>query len=181
MSTISPDSGPQKWTIDSSHSSIDFSVKHMGVFTVRGSLGAVTGAAETDGSTITSASLSIDIAGITTGNEQRDAHLKSADFLDVEKFPAMEFKSNSVEKISDAEYSLTGDLTIVGKTAPITIKVEIVPPVKDPWGNTRSGVTGAGKLLRSTYGITYNATLETGHFLIGDEISFTFDIQATAG
>jgi polyisoprenoid-binding protein YceI len=123
-------------------------------------------------------SLSIDATGITTNNEQRDGHVKSADFLNVEQFPTFEFKSSSVDKKGDTEYALTGDLTIAGKTAPITVDVEVVAPVKDPWGNTRSGATGTGKLLRSVYGITYNATLETGHLMISDEIKFTFDIQA---
>ena len=173
----SPASGIVNWNIDSTHSSIDFSVKHMGVFTVRGSLGTVTGTAATVDGTVTAVNLSIDATGINTGNEQRDGHLKSADFLNVEANPTFDFKSTSVVKKGDAEYAVTGDLTINGTTAPITVQVEVVPPVKDPWGNTRSGATGSGKLLRSVFGITYNAVMETGHVLISDEIKFTFDIQ----
>jgi len=168
------------WNIDTTHSSIDFSVKHMGVFTVRGSLGAITGAVETVDDTLTSLNLTIDANGITTNNEQRDAHLKSADFLNTEQNPNFTFVSTAVEKKSETEYSVTGDLTINGTTAATTVEVEVVPPVKDPWGNTRSGATGSGTLLRSAHGITYNAVLETGHLLISDEIKFTFDIQGVS-
>jgi len=181
MSTITPESGTPTWNIDSSHSSIHFSIKHMGVFTVRGSLGTLTGTAETNDTTLSNVSLSIDVTGISTGNDQRDGHLKSADFLNVEANPTIEFKSTAIDKKGDLEYSITGDLTIAGTTAPITVDVEVVPPVKDPWGATRSGATGSGMLRRSTYGMTYNSVLESGHVLIADEVKFTFDIQAVTG
>ena len=168
------------WNIDSSHSSIDFTVKHMGLFTVRGSLGTISGCATTDGEAITGATLSIDISTISTGNEQRDAHVKSADFLNVAEFPTVEFKSTSVEAKGDSEFAVTGDFTLHGVTKSITLTVSAVAPVKDPWGNSRAGVTGSGTLLRSEYGLTYNSVLETGHALISDEIKFTFDIQAVA-
>ena len=178
MSTISPETESLTWNFDSSHSSIDFSVKHMGVFTVRGSLGAITGTAESTAGNLTSVNFSVDLTGITTGNEQRDGHLKSADFLNVDENPAAEFKSTSVEKKSDSEYSVTGDFTLHGVTKSVTVAIEAVAPVKDPWGNTRTGATGSGILLRSDYGLTYNSVLETGHALISDEVKFTFDLQA---
>jgi len=168
---------PQNWNIDSTHSSIDFSVKHMGVFTVRGALGTVSGTATTDGDSVTSVALSIDITAISTNNEQRDGHLKSPDFLDVEKNPTIEFKSTAIAASGDG-YSVTGDLTLAGQTHPITVEVELVPPVKDPWGNTRSGATGSGVLSRKEWGLNYNSVLDTGHALISDDVKFTFDIQA---
>ena len=168
------------WNIDSTHSSIDFSVKHLGVFTVRGSLGAISGTAETTDDVLTGLSLSIDATGITTNHEQRDAHLKSADFLNVEQNPTFTFVGTSIVKTGDAEYSVTGDLTINGTTAPTTVEVEVVPPVTDPWGNNRAGANGKGTLLRSAHGVTYNAVLETGHLMISDEIKFTFDIQGVS-
>ncbi len=168
------------WNLDSTHSSIDFTVKHMGLFTVRGSLGTITGSATTEEEALTGVTLSIDISVISTGNEQRDGHLKSPDFLDVAQFPTVEFKSTSVEAKGGADYSVSGDLTIHGITKPVTLAVSTVPPVKDPWGNTRAGVTGSGTLLRSEYGLTYNSVMETGHALISDEIKFTFDVQAVS-
>ena len=181
MSTITPETGSLNWNIDPAHSSVEFSVKHMGVFTVRGTLGEVTGVAETQNGSLTSVTLSIDVFGISTKNEQRDDHLKSADFLKVDEFPRIEFKSTDVAKNSDAEYTVTGDLTIVGNTHPVTVSVEVVEPVKDPWGNTRSGATGSGVLSRKDWGLTYNSVLETGHMLISDEVKFSFDIQAVSG
>ncbi len=168
----------QTWNIDSTHSSTDFSVKHMGVFTVRGALGSITGTAKTQGDTLVSIDLAIDANGITTNNEQRDGHLKSGDFFDVENFPTINFKSSAANKKSETEYTVVGDLTMHGTTAPFSVDVELVPPLKDPWGNTRSGATGSGKLKRSEYGLTYNSVMETGGVLISDEIKFTFDIQA---
>lgn len=180
MSTEAPETVSQNWNIDSSHSSIDFSVKHMGVFTVRGSLGTVSGVATTSDGSLTNVSLSIDAAGITTGNEQRDGHLKSADFLNVDANPTISFSSTEISKTNDAAYTVTGDLTIAGATQPISVDVEIVPPVKDPWGNTRSGATGAGVLSRKEWGLTYNSIMDTGHLVISDEVKFTFDIQAVS-
>jgi polyisoprenoid-binding protein YceI len=178
MSTVTPDSSHLIWNVDPSHSSIDFSVKHLGVFTVRGSLGSVTGSVQTADGALVSVELSIDATGITTNNEQRDGHLKSGDFLNVEQYGTITFKSTAISKGADDGYAVTGDLTIAGTTKSITVEIEAVPPVKDPWGNTRSGATGAGVLLRKDYGLTYNSVLESGHLMISDEVKFTFDIQA---
>jgi polyisoprenoid-binding protein YceI len=168
------------WNLDSSHSSIDFTVKHMGIFTVRGSLGTISGTATTEGDAITGVNLSIDISAISTGNDQRDGHLKSADFLNVAEYPKVEFKSTTIESKGGGEYLVTGDLTLLATTKPVTITLTSVPPVTDPWGMQRAGVTGSGVLLRSEYGLTYNSVMETGHALISDEIKFTFDVQAVA-
>jgi polyisoprenoid-binding protein YceI len=178
MSTIASETGTLNWSIDPAHSSVDFSVKHMGIFTVRGALGAITGTGVTEGGKLSSITLSIDAAGISTNNEQRDGHLKSGDCLNVTEYPTIEFKSTSIKANGDAEYSVTGDLTLVGNVHPVTVNVEVVAPVKDPWGNSRSGATGSGVLHRKDWGLTYNAVMETGHLMISDEIKFTFDIQA---
>lgn len=163
------------------HSSIDFSVKHMVVFTVRGSLGSVSGTAETTGGELTSVKLDIDAKGITTHNAQRDGHLKSGDFFDVEQNSTIEFKSTTVSKLGDTDYTVTGDLTMAGQTSPVTVDVELVPPIKDPMGNTRSGATGSGSLHRKDWGITFNTMLpDSGGVTISDEVKFTFDIQAVA-
>jgi len=176
-----PDSGTSVWNIDTAHSSIDFSVKHMGIFTVRGSLGPISGTAEIADGALASVNLSIDPGGISTGNEQRDEHLKSPDFLNVRDNPTIEFKSTSIEKMGDAEYAVTGDMTLAGKSHPLTIELEAVEPVKDPWGNLRAGAAGSGVLRRKDWGLTYNSVMDTGHMLLSDDVKFTFDIQVVAG
>ncbi len=158
--------GSATWNIDSAHSSIDFSVKHMGVFTVRGKLGTIAGAAETKDGELTAVALKIDASGISTNNEQRDAHLRSGDFFKAEQNPTITFQSTAISKLSDAEYKVTGDLTIAGATKPVEVNVEIVSPVKDPWGMTRSGGTGSGSLSRKEWGLTYNSLMDTGHLMI---------------
>jgi polyisoprenoid-binding protein YceI len=172
--------GPLTWNIDPTHSSVDFSVKHLGIFTVRGSLGTVTGTVQTTDTALSGLSITIDTNGITTNNEQRDAHLKAADFLNVAQYPTITFESTSVTPNSDGEYNVVGNLTILGKTNPVTIEAEIVPPVKDPWGNTRAGATGSGVIKRTEWGMSYNSVLETGHLMVGEDIKFTFDVQAVA-
>jgi polyisoprenoid-binding protein YceI len=170
--------GTLTWNIDSAHSSIDFSVRHMGIFTVRGSLGTLTGSGTTVDGVLTAATLSIDVAAISTNNAQRDGHLKSADFLNTDQYPTITFVGTTFDKKSDTSYTITGDMTIAGQTKPVTVDVEIVPPVKDPWGGTRAGATGEGKLKRTDWGLTYNSVMETGHLMIAEEVKFTFDIQA---
>ncbi|HWD41445.1 MAG TPA: YceI family protein [Fimbriimonas sp.] len=172
--------GTHSWNVDPSHSSISFSVRHMGIFTVRGSLGTISGTVTTTDAVLSKISLSIDATGISTNNEQRDTHLKSADFLNVEAHPSITFESTAVAKKSESEYTVTGDLTIAGKTHPATFDVEIVPPVKDPWGMIRAGATGSSKIKRTDWGIHYNTVLETGHVLVGEDVHFTFDVQAVA-
>ena len=178
MSTITPAQGTLTWNVDSAHSSIDFSVRHMGVFTVRGTLGTLSGSAQTVDGTLTALSLTIDVTAISTNNAQRDGHLKSADFLDVEKYPTITFTGTSIDKKSDLQYSVTGDLSIAGQTKPVTVEIDVVSPVTDPWGGTRAGVTGSGVLHRKDWGLTYNSVMETGHLMIADEVKFTLDIQA---
>jgi polyisoprenoid-binding protein YceI len=119
------------------------------------------------------------VTGIDTNNADRDAHLKNADFLNVEAYPTIEFVTTSITSEDGVAYTFTGNLTISGQTHPITVEAEAVPPVTDPWGNYRAGMTGSGSIKRSEFGITYNSVMETGHVMISDEVKFTFDIQAT--
>jgi polyisoprenoid-binding protein YceI len=120
----------------------------------------------------------IEAASIETRDPQRDAHLKSADFFDVEKFPTLTFKSTRVRRVGDGELAVEGDLSIHGITRKVTFSVEgPTPPAKDPWGNSRVAVSATTKINRKDFGLTYNAALETGGILIGDEVTITLDVQ----
>jgi polyisoprenoid-binding protein YceI len=118
------------------------------------------------------------VATVTTREPQRDTHLRSADFFDVEKFPTMSFKSKLITRESEEELAVTGDLTIHGVTREVEFTVEgPTPPGKDPWGNTRLGASATTKISRKDFGLTYNATLETGGILIGDEVTITVEVE----
>jgi polyisoprenoid-binding protein YceI len=120
----------------------------------------------------------LDAASIETRDAQRDAHLKSADFLDVEKFPALTFKSTRITQVHDGELSVEGDLTVHGVTRNVTFNVEgPSAPAKDPWGNTRVAISATTKISRKDFGLTWNAALETGGILVGDEVTITLDVQ----
>ena len=121
---------------------------------------------------------SIDAASINTRDAQRDAHLKSADFFDVEKFPALSFGSTRVSRLKDGELAVTGDLTIHGVSRNVVFNVEgPTAPGKDPWGNTRMGLSATTKINRKDFGLTWNAALETGGILVGEEVTITLDVQ----
>lgn len=168
------------WKLDPSHSGAEFKVRHMMISNVKGSFSGLSGTLteHTTDSSLSSIEASIDVATISTGDPQRDAHLKSADFFDVEKYPTMTFKSTAVKPKGEAEYEVTGDLTIHGVTRPITFAVDgPSQPGKDPWGNTRIGLSATAKLSRKEYGLTWNSALETGGVLVGDEISISLDVQ----
>jgi polyisoprenoid-binding protein YceI len=120
----------------------------------------------------------IEAASINTRDEQRDTHLKSADFFHVEQHPTLSFKSTRVTQKADGELSVAGDLTIRGATKPVVFTVEgPTPPAKDPWGNTRIGLSATTKINRKDFGLTWNAALETGGILVGDEVTITLDVQ----
>ena len=169
-----------KWKVDPAHSSIDCSVKHMMVTRTKGTFHDFEASVEADPNDLTTADiqLAIDVASIDTRNEDRDNHLRSADFFEVEKFPKMTFKSTNIVKKGDGEYDVTGDLTIRDTTRPVTIAVTSEGQGKDPWGNEVAGFSGEGKLKRSEFGLTYNAALETGGVLIGDEVKISIEIEA---
>lgn len=168
------------WKIDPVHSNAQFKVKHMMISNVKGEFTAVTGALKFDAEQIANSSVdaSIDAATINTRDPQRDAHLKSADFFDVEKFPALSFKSTRVSKKADGELAVAGDLTIHGVTRNVVFDVEgLSAPVKDPWGNTRLGLSATTRINRKDFGLTWNAALETGGILVGEEVTITLDVQ----
>ena len=167
------------WNIDSTHSSAQFKVKHMMISNVKGEFTAITGTLKYDPANPANSYVeaSIDAKSISTRDPQRDAHLKSPDFFDVEKYPALTFKSNRVSG-KNGELSVEGDLTIHGVTRPATFEVEgPSEAAKDPWGNTRIGLSATTRINRKDFGLTWNAALETGGILVGDEVTITLDIQ----
>ena len=168
------------WNIDPVHSVAEFKVKHMMISNVKGQFAQVSGVLVLDEKDLTHSRVeaSIDGASINTRDSQRDTHLKSADFLHVEKFPTLSFKSARINHAADADLAVTGDLTIRGITRPVTFTVEgPTPPAKDPWGNTRLGLSASTKINRKDFGLTWNTTLETGGILVGDEVTITLDVQ----
>lgn len=169
-----------KWIIDPAHSNLDFSVRHMMIAKVKGAFESFDAEIVADPEDLTTAEIlvTIDPASINTRNNDRDQHLRSADFFDVENYPKMTFKATNIVKKADGEYELTGDLTIRGVTRSETFTVTYEGTGKDPWGNEKVGFSGFGSINRSDYGLTWNAVLETGGVLVGDEVKFTFEIQA---
>jgi polyisoprenoid-binding protein YceI len=172
------------WNLDPAHSTAEFKVKHMMISNVKGKFTGLSGVLTRDEADHSDSSLeaSIDVATLHTGDAQRDGHLKSADFFDAEKFPAMTFKSAGVEKLGGGEYNVTGDLTIHGVTKPVAFAVEDVSePAKDPWGNLRIGLSAHTKINRKDFGLTWNSALETGGVLVGEDVAITLDIQFIKG
>ncbi|WP_077214385.1 YceI family protein [Bacillus dakarensis] len=168
-----------KWAVDTVHSSVDFSVKHMMIANVKGTFKNFDAAIEADPTDLTSAVIefSIETASVDTRNEDRDNHLRSADFFDAENYPKMTFKSTSIAKTDDGEYDVTGDFTIRDVTKPQTFKVTYEGSGKDPWGNEKVGFGVEGVINRSEYGLTWNAALETGGVLVGDKVKISLDVQ----
>jgi polyisoprenoid-binding protein YceI len=182
MSTAAagPQSSTSTWNIDPVHSVVEFKVKHMMISNVKGHFSKITGTLTLDEARPENSSVvnEIDVSSIDTHDPQRDAHLKSADFLDVEKFPTITFKSTRVERTGQASGTVEGDLTIHGVTRKVVLDVEgPTAPGKDPWGNTRVGVTATTKISRKDFGLIWNAALETGGVLVGDEVTITLDVQ----
>jgi polyisoprenoid-binding protein YceI len=181
MSTLAtPRISTTTWNLDPVHSVAEFKVKHMMISNVKGQFPKVTGKLTLDESEVTKSQVeaTIETASIETRDPQRNAHLKSADFLDVEKFPALSFKSTSIRRIGDGELAVEGDLTIHGVTRKVVFSVEgPTPPAKDPWGNARIAISATTKISRKDFGLTWNAALETGGILVGDEVTITLDVQ----
>jgi len=167
------------YQIDSAHSAAQFSVRHLMIANVRGEFSKVSGTIvfDADNPANSKVDATIDAASISTRDAQRDAHLRSADFLDVEKFPVLTFRSKSVKGERGA-WKMTGDLTLHGVTKEITLDVEgPTPETRDPWGGARIGATATGKLNRKDFGLTWNTALETGGVLVGEEVKLTLDIE----
>ena len=168
------------WNIDPAHSAAEFKVKHMMISNVKGKFTELSGVLSLDEADVTKSAIeaSIPINTISTGDEQRDGHLKSADFFDAEKFPTMTFKSAKVTPASGGEFTVTGDLALHGVTKPVTFDVEgLSQPAKDPWGNLRVGLSATAKINRKDFGLTWNSALETGGVLVGEDISITLDVE----
>ncbi|MEV8430088.1 YceI family protein [Streptomyces sp. HUAS 31] len=169
-----------EYTIDPAHSTIGFVARHAMVTNVKGKFLDFSGSLHLDGSdpSASTASLDIKMESIDTGSADRDGHLKSADFFKIEEFPTMTFRSTKAEALGGDDYRITGDLEILGTTKSITIDLEFNGAAKDPFGNERVGFEGKAEILRSEWGLTWNAALETGGVLVSDKIKLNFDISA---
>jgi polyisoprenoid-binding protein YceI len=175
---------PTTYKIDPAHSSASFVIRHLMISNVRGSFsniqGSVTWDAENPGSS--SIEAVIDATTLNTQEPNRDTHVKSGDFLDVEKFPTFTFKSTGVESTGEGELKVKGDLTMHGVTKPVVLSVEgPTAESKDPWGNARVGASATTKIKRSDFGIVYNAPLETGGLLLGDDLKIELDLELIKG
>ncbi|MEU6686237.1 YceI family protein [Streptomyces sp. NPDC046832] len=168
------------YTIDPAHSTIGFTARHAMVTNVKGSFQDFTGTLHLDGTDPSRSTASLDVVmdSIETGNADRDGHLKSADFFKTEEFPTMTFRSTKAEALGGDDYRITGDLTILGTTRTLSIDLEFNGAAKDPFGNERVGFEGKAEILRSEWGLTWNAALETGGVLVSDKIKLNFDISA---
>lgn len=169
------------WTLDKAHSEIEFSIRHMMISRVKGAFRDFDAEIEADPADLTTANIqfTIDIASIDTGNEDRDNHLRSADFFEVEKYPKLTFTSTSIEK-QGVDYAVTGNVSMHGATNTETFIVTSGGVVKDPMsGAQKAGFSVEGKIKRSDYGLTWNAPLETGGVLVSDEVKINMEIQAS--
>lgn len=169
------------WNLDPTHANVDFSVKHMAISTVRGSFDKFTASGETDDATgmPTKLTMEIDAASVNTNNEQRDGHLRSPDFFDVEKFPTLTFESTKIAG-TPSELTITGNLTIRGVTKEIVLTGELSPAMKDPWGLQRRSLEVTGKIKRSEFGLTWNQVLEMGGVMVSDDVKLSIAAEAVA-
>ena len=176
---VSPSSTlPVTWTLDPAHTTVSFSVRHLMITNVRGEFQKVSGSATFDRNhpELTKLEANIDVASINTREPQRDAHLRSADFFDAEKFPHLTYVSKSARSSGNGKLAIVGDLTIHGVTREVTLEVtDITEEQKDPWGKTRIGASASTKIKRSDFGMTWNAVLEAGGVTVGDEIKISLD------
>lgn len=167
------------WTIDPAHTHAGFAIKHLMIATVRGQFTDVKGTVLVDESDPTSAKAEITIGtgSVTTGDAKRDAHLRSPDFFDVERYPAITFRSKRVERKSGDTFRVIGDLTIRDVTREVPVDIELTGRAKDPWGNERAAFEANTKINRGDYGLTWNAALEAGGVLVGDEVKISIEAE----
>ncbi|GAB4025166.1 YceI family protein [Spirosoma koreense] len=170
-----------KWAIDPMHSEVQFKVKHLMVSTVTGLFSQYEGELETfsDDFADSKITFSADVASISTGNEQRDGHLKSADFFDVEQFPKLTFTSTSMTKTGDDTYNLVGDLTLHGVTKTVPLKVEYGGQMQDFYGQTKAGFEVTGTIKRKEFGLTWDGVTEAGGVVVSDDVKLVMNIQVT--
>jgi polyisoprenoid-binding protein YceI len=168
-----------KWVLDPTHSEIGFKIKHLMITNVSGSFNRFEVTVDTPGDDFTKANIEakIEVDSVNTNNAQRDQHLRTADFFEVEKYPYITFRSTKIQKVDDESYYLFGDLTIRETTKPVKLALEYSGITKDPWGNTKAGFSLTGKINRSDFGISFNATLETGGVMLGEELKINGEIQ----
>jgi len=175
-----PQIAASTWNLDPVHSVAEFKVKHMMISNVKGQFANVTGVLTLDESDPTNSGIeaSIEAASVNTRDAQRDTHLKSEDFFHAERFPKLSFKSTRITRTGNGELAVARDLTIRGVTRNVVFTVEgPTPPAKDPWGNTRLGLSATTKINRKDFGLTWNAALEAGSILVGDDVTITLDVQ----
>ena len=171
---------PTTWKIDPAHSSVTFAIDYMVLTEVTGNFKEFSATMTSEGGEAgksNAVQVSIKTAGITTGNEKRDTHLRSADFFDAEKYPEITFVSRSFEKGEGDSYKITGDLTMRGVTKPVAIDARYIGEAKDPWGNQRRGFKGTTTISRNDFGVKYNSALETGGLLIGTDVTVSINAQ----
>jgi polyisoprenoid-binding protein YceI len=176
-----PSARGSNWKIDPAHSHVEFSVRHLMISTVKGAFGDVRGTVWIDDSNATTAlvDITIQVASIDTRQEERDAHLRSADFFDVARFPTITFRSRLVQgNHRESEFRLVGDLTIRDVTREVVLAVSSEGRLIDPWGAERAGFSAQGKIDRTDFGLTWNQALETGGLLVGNEIKISIEVQA---
>ncbi len=178
--TIAPTPTTGTWTIDASHSTIGFTVRHLGFSKVRGGFGEFTGSF-TVGEDVASstAEVTIQSASFSSGDEGRDGHVKNEDFLDVEAFPTLTFQATDVTHVAGNDYVIAGDLTIRGVTKPVDLQVEYLGEDTDPFGNVKAGFEATTEIDREEFGLTWNAALESGGVLVGKKVTITLEIQGT--
>lgn len=180
LMTLPVSAATTTWQIDPAHTAAQFSVKHLAISTVRGGFSNVKGTVILDDADISKSSVdvTIDVSTVDTRTPERDKDLKSDKFFDVAKYPTMTFKSTKVEQAGAGKLKVTGDLTIRGTTKSVVLDVDgPTAPVKDPWGNQRSAVTATTKINRQDYGVKWNATMDNGGVVVGDEVSITIDAE----
>lgn len=176
--TVSPAATAEVWSIDPSHTQVGFAVKHLMISNVKGRFRDVTGSVQLDPDGLgTAVDISIDAASLTTGDEKRDAHLRSADFLQVDEYPVIQFTGRRIEGNVESKFSLHGDLTIRGTKRPVILYVVKEGRVTDPWGNERVGYTASAKISRKDFGLEWNVALEAGGVLVGDEVRITIETE----
>lgn len=168
-----------QYVVDAAHTLVEFSARHMMITNVKGSFSGVSGTVDFDQSNPTAATVdvSIDVNSLSTQNEQRDGHLKSPDFFDVANYPTITFKSTSVEKTGDADYKVTGDLTVHGTTKPVVLDAEFIGEGKDPYGNQKAGFSAKTSISRKDFGLNWNVALESGGVLVSDKINIQLEVQ----
>ena len=172
--------GAATYQLDTDHSSIQFKIRHLTVSNVTGNFSKLKGTASVEGEDLATlkVEVTIDAASVDTGHQKRDEHIRTADFLDVAKYPTITFVSKKVVKADPGKLRITGDLTLHGVTREITVDLEgPTPEIKDPWGNFRRGATGTAKIDRRDFGITWNKALDTGGLVVGNEVGIQVDVE----